>query len=320
MNLIDRIEFANRLFLVDAKKHSKGINFKHNCAHGLDKKRRGYILHDHEKSTVFCHRCSMSVPLKQFLEVNDPSLFEEYRAIEKQEYIEELKTGKLGCKKQEFTQPINTGVPDDITLFKFNTKYFIPATESKECIEYCKKRKIDPTNLKFCTHPSNICSGMLIFPSYWKDGVHVVSFQGRSISEKRFYTHSKNPSFKVDNIFQVDLDKPVYIFESIIDRLSKTNSIAALGTDLSPTVLAMIKDPIFCLDSDLPAMKRSLRYAEANYKVFVWPNDMRAKDCNELLEKWNWSEKQIDKMITDNVYYGISAIVRLKQKMRNRKR
>lgn len=320
MNRLTELEFVNSLSLRNRKQHSKGYNFS--CSICNDKKRRGYILIDYQKITIMCHNCGFNTNLKKYIELYEPSLFDEYRIKEKQEFIENLKLGTTVTKQQEYNASIVNSNIDNLTLFKFNEKYFIPAIENKECIEYCNKRKIPEEiikTLKYCRHPNSPCSDMLIFPFYWKDNIHVYGFQGRSLKDKRFYIHSKNDSFKVEGIFQVDLEQPVYIFESIIDRYVMKNSIAVMGSDISTQVLSMIKKPVFCFDNDKAGILKSLKYATMNHKVFIWETGNKAKDTNELLTKYKWNVDTISNMIERNVYDELSAIVRLKLKLRNRK-
>ena len=60
-------------------------------------------------------------------------------------------------------------------------------------------------------------------------------FYARSLTEKRFINFTLNANYGVWNLFNVDLNKPVFIFEAILDALSfrqiyKTNQIIALNT------------------------------------------------------------------------------------------
>ena len=312
MNRMSELDFVQQIHLRNRKKHSKGFNYSCNVC--MDKKKRAYLMIYPTQIILYCHNCNSSLSLRKYIELHEPSLFEEYKAIEKKEFLESLKEGTLSSKKIEYHTTINTDIKD-LTLFKFNTKYFIPATENKECVEYCKKRKIPDeivAKLKYCTNPKSICGGMLIFPCYWKDGEHVYAFQGRSLTEKRFYIHSKNDSFKVAGLFQVDLTKPVYIFESIIDSYSMNNSIAMMGADLSSSVLKMIEKPVFIFDSDDTGIKKAYDYATRGYKVFVPPTELRKyKDFNAVLMS-GFKHDTLLRIVRDNICEGFSAIARLK--------
>jgi transcription elongation factor Elf1 len=321
MDRLTELDFVHTLPLRNRRKHSKGFNFS--CDVCNDKKKRGYLLIGHDKIVIHCFNCGLNTNLRKYLQLYEPSMFDEYLQVERKEKLENLHQGIVSIKKEVIQSPvINTNI-DNLSVFKFNKKYFIPASENKDCVDYCKQRKIPDEilqTLKYCTHPTNICSGMLIFPCYWKDGEHVYAFQGRSLSDKRFYIHSKHDSFKVYGIFQVDLTKPIYIFESIIDSYCKKNSIAMMGSDISLPVLRMIEKPVMCMDNDLTGLRKTLKYAENGCSVFIWPTGIKGKDCNELMEKWNWSAETIENMIKGNIYDKFAAVAILKLRLRNKKK
>lgn len=320
MDRINELEFIHRVYLPNKRPHEKG--FVYSCPFCSDRKRRAYMLIDHEKVVCYCHNCSTSVSLKTYIEKTDPILYEEYVATEKEEFIQNLKDGKILSKKSLHHSPPSCHIKD-LKLFKLNTKSFIPATDNEDCISYCKARKIPESvvsTLKYCVNEKLPSYGHLVFPCYWSDNEHVYAFQSRSLTQKRFHIHSKNESFKVSGIFQADLSKPVYVFESIIDSYCIDNSIAIMGADLSRQVLDMIKHPVFCFDNDKTGIEKAQKYAQAGFKVLVWESGIKAKDTNELMVKYNWNRQAITSMIQSNIFEGLSAITRLKMKLRNRKK
>jgi hypothetical protein len=326
MDVLREVEFISKLNLKDCVRHPKGFNFKHQCPTGLDKKRRGYILVDREKITAYCHHCSLSTNLKTFIQNSNVMVYDEYLALEKEEYLEKLKSGQIFSKRELYKPHLIKLEDNELSLFKLNEKYFVPANKVQKCIDYCAIRKFPEgviDKLKYCTHPTKIWGDMLIFPLYWKDDEHVYGFQGRSMDQKMFYNFSKNESFKVHGIFHINKDKPVYIFESIIDSFYKPNSIAVLGSDISLPVLGMIKEPIFVFDNDIhkdrKGLLQSIKYAEQGHKVMVWPTELNwAKDLNDLA-KAGWSPTQISLMVDNNIYSYLGAVSRIKMKMRGKR-
>ena len=323
MDVSLQLDFIHKLNFQSMIRHSKGYNFKHFCPSGLDRKRRGYILIDHEKVTVYCFHCGLNVSLRTYIEINDPELFQEWQKLEKEEWLKSLKAGTISKKK---SLPESKITPiEDIKIFKLWDKYFIPARESKEALEYCHYRKIPEhiiDGLKYNINPNAFYGGHLVFPCYYK-GDYVYAFQTRSIKQKIFYTHSKNESFKVYNYFNVDFDKPVFIFESIIDSLYVPNSIAALGTSISESVLQKIKYPVYCFDNDLTkdrkGLMESIKKAQEGYNVFVWPTELKwAKDTNDLAVK-GWTSEQIERMVKCNIKKGLGAVTLLKLRTRGKK-
>ena len=142
MDRINELEFIHRVYLPNKRPHEKG--FVYSCPFCSDRKRRAYMLIDHEKVVCYCHNCSTSVSLKTYIEKTDPILYEEYVATEKEEFIQNLRDGKILSKKSLHHSPPSCHIKD-LKLFKLNTKSFIPATDNEDCISYCKARKIPET-------------------------------------------------------------------------------------------------------------------------------------------------------------------------------
>ena len=116
-------------------------------------------------------------------------------------------------------------------------------------------------------------------------------FYARSLTEKRFINFTLNQNYGVWNLFNVDLNKPVFIFEAILDALSfrqiyKTNQIIALNTStISKNVLNLIKYPFFCLDNDKVGIEKMIKYNSIQNSHFIcYPNDLKQKDFNEILQ------------------------------------
>ena len=319
MNLFRVLDFVHRTHLRDLKKHTKGFNFK--CPYCQDKKRRAYLLIGGDKQVVYCHNCSISTSYKKFIEQFQPDLYEEYIQAEKEEYKERIKEGIY--KKTDDAPTIINSMKDekfDLKLFKFNTKYFHPVESNEQALAYCKKRKIPEYQIKKLYYNNNTEQSFgdsLIFP--FTKGEYNYGFQARNLKRKFFYTFSKNESFKIYNIFNVDLEKPVYIFESVIDSLFKKNSVAMLGTSLSQQVINMIKKPVWVFDNDKTGIEKALKYAVEGGRIFVMPTDFKVKDVNELAMVYDMSEDTIDKLIIENTFTGLGAYTKLKNKLRNRK-
>lgn len=319
MNLFRVLDFIHRTHLRDSKKHTKGFNFR--CPYCQDRKRRAYLLVGGDKQVVYCHNCGVSTSYKKFIEQFQPDLYEEYVQAEKEEYKEKLKDGIF--KKTESVSALINNKTDkefDLKLFKFNPKYFQPVESNEQALAYCNKRKIPQHQIKkmyYNCHTKMPFGDSLIFP-FSKDEFNY-GFQARDIKRKFFYTFSKNESFKIYNIFNVDLEKPVYIFESIIDSLFKKNSVAVCGTSLSQQVLSMIKKPVWCLDNDKTGMEKALTYAVEGGRIFVMPTDLKVKDVNELVMTYGMTEDAIDRLIVENTFTGLGAYTKIKNKLRNKK-
>jgi hypothetical protein len=153
----------------------------------------------------------------------------------------------------------------------------------------------------------------LIIPLYY--GEQMYGFYSRSILEKDFKTFVTLSGFKAWNYYNIDKKKEVYIFEAIFDAISSglTNITANLGAKFPKERLDELDKPVFCLDNDKTGIETSIKYALEGHSVYVQPLQYKEKDFNEL--KLNHPELDISKLITDNIFKGISAVSRLKTKL-----
>jgi len=144
-------------------------------------------------------------------------------------------------------------------------------------------------------------------------------FQALAWKEKRFFIYmvTGNSGYKVENWDKINKDEPVYIFESIYDRLSSglENSVAALGANLHDDRIKELKQPVFCLDNTLvdeKAKEETIKYLHLGYKALIWPQGSeKFKDTNDL-RKLKVPYEKISKMITANIHQGIAGTIRAK--------
>lgn len=127
----------------------------------------------------------------------------------------------------------------------------------------------------------------LVIPFIFNNKVY--GFYSRSIIEKNFINFSANPSLNIWNLFNVDLEKPVLIFEAILDAVSFSQiynfkNVVALNTNnISSEVLKLIKKPVFCFDNDNAGITKMIDYTKfENAKFLIYP-DIKYKDFNEML-------------------------------------
>lgn len=282
-------------------------------------KTRLYILTEKKSYiTVYCHNCTYDTNLRSFIKEFFPHVFESYKSEERNELLKSLKEGNF-LKKDNYTSNYNQEVNIQYK-FKLSKTYFKPAKNYKEAIEFCKRRNIIEhiDSLYYNIHPNHTLSGMIIFPFYLEDGKTLYGFQGRHTQVKRFHTHSKNEFLKVYNIFDVDLDETVYIFESIIDSMMMKNSIAMLGTTLSEAMLQKLGKPVYICDNDFTGKKKTLQYLKEGKSCFIPPNDFKYKDFNEAVCN-GINKSTLPFLVKENTYKGIDGITRITFKLMEKK-
>lgn len=207
------------------------------------------------------------------------------------------------------------------------TSYFIELSESKEGLDYLESRGISYDlvrnnfgNFYFSKTDLEIndklygTNNSIIIPLYANGKMY--GFYSRSTVSKSFYTFvGNNIGLKAWNFFSVNNNEPVYIFEGIFDGIASgfTNIVGSLGAKIPSDLIKKIKEPVFVLDNDKTGLGNAIEYAKNGYSVYVQPNKYNEKDINEL--HLNNPELDIKNMIKKNLYSGISAEVRIKEKL-----
>ena len=158
-------------------------------------------------------------------------------------------------------------------------------------------------------------TGAVVIPLYYKGQMY--GFYSRNIENKTFYTymHDANIGYKIAFWFYINKNTECLVTEGVFDCLSINfdNKIALMGAKLPEERLKELKDPVFVLDNDKTGIINAIEYAKRGYKVFVQPQIYKEKDMNEL--KLNYPGLDIYDMIKKNTYQGISAVVRLQQRL-----
>ena len=303
------------------------------CGDGKNKHSKRFHLYtkssfDYDVVKCFNGDCEYSSNMYGFLRDYYPALLHAY--------TQEM-NGKKINHIQEFLQQEKEDIVPDIETFEIDMSFrppmvfdvpniFRPITEGSYADEYLKTRGISKDDYKYFLEVTgdglfkdddkekNLTS-YIVIPLYF--GKRLYGFTSRSTKDKDFYTRipEDNVGWKVWNLFNVDFNKPLYIFEGTFDAMSidNKNVVACLGADFPDEFLKMAKDPIFVYDNtniDKTGLKKAITYAKRNYKVMVWP-EVPFKDFNAILTKGGSREK-LQRFLDTNVFQGLSAQVRLK--------
>ncbi|WP_202973375.1 toprim domain-containing protein [Campylobacter jejuni] len=194
----------------------------------------------------------------------------------------------------------STSIESSNNGFKYINLTSVLDTNTSKQIEFLKSRGFNDDTINFLdfyngTKSFNLngvyygIKDYLVIP-FSKDS-NYYGFYARSLTEKRFINFTLNQNYGVWNLFNVDLNKPVFIFEAILDALSfrqiyRTNQIIALNTStIAKNVLDLIKCPFFCLDNDKVGIEKMIKYNSIPNSHFIcYPNDLTQKDFNEMLQ------------------------------------
>jgi len=321
MQKYKELQYIHRLGLPKLKRVQPGYMCSCiKCREGSSpwKTRMYFLTENKEYITVFCQHCGYNTNLRMFLKEFFPFIYEEYVKEELNDKMEGLKNGTLIIKEPKKSK-INTCVELKYK-FNLNQKYFKPANKYRASVDFCKKRHISEHIDKFYynIHPTHIMSGMVVFPFLLEDQETLYGLQGRHTEKKLFHTISKNEAMKIYNIFNVNFDKPVYCFESIIDSLMVENAIAMLGTTLSPAISDMIQHKVMITDNDRVGRERTLRYLQEGHECFIFPSNFKYKDFNEAVCD-GFKKSDLPKLIENNTFIKEAGIARIKFQLMGKK-
>lgn len=162
----------------------------------------------------------------------------------------------------------------------------------------------------------------------------------KSIYEKQLDeidTISYNKLSYLFNIFNVNYDKPINIFEGYIDSLFMPNSIGSVGADTDYSILTNNEvDVRLFFDNDNKGKRKSLYWLKRGFTVFLWEkliNDLaqtqldpftwklwfnhNIKDLNDLVLKLNIHYKQLEKYFStslfDTIYINVMSYKKEKE-------
>lgn len=291
-----------------------------------DTKNRLHLYSTEVGDLVHCFNdgCTLSDKhhsMKNFLDIIGSSYLGSYKRETLGHQVDKIKTE---TSLQDILKKITTPVkkpkkPKDIPL----QKTFLKASEVPECVEYLETRNIKVHEDWFFSKDKFFefnkqkvfLKDYLLIPIYNEDYKYR-GFYSRSIKEKQFSTFLLEGTEKVWRKYP---DKfPDIICEGIFDALSTgfDNCAAMIGASVSETYRNELpKSTIFAFDGDKTGVKKALLYVTEGFKIFVWPDDIKEKDFNDMLVS-GYKTSDIKKMIQENTYQGIIAKTRLLMKER----
>lgn len=156
----------------------------------------------------------------------------------------------------------------------------------------------------------------LIFPCYDKNNA-LIGFTARALLENSIrYCHVKL-SEDHDFLFgleRLDTNKKIKILEGNVDSLMIDNAIAVMGSNLNS--VHTFTNCVYIYDNQ-PRNKEICKLLESTIKagkdVVIWPDGFEFKDLNDAVVKGNHTKESLEKVIEENTFCGIMALVRFNQ-------
>ena len=290
-------------------------------------KARGYIFPKGNSYIYKCHNCSVSTSAVKLIKHVDEKLYnqfvtEKYRENKPHVDIKESPAEKLSTTLKQMFRDSNSKLRSLKKVSQLEDNHPARQFVLKRNIPFNKHYKIyyTPNFYKWVnTVVENKFSSIqkdhprLIIPFYNNEG-DMFAFQGRALNgENPKYITIKvdNDKEKIYGLDDVDWSKRVYVVEGPIDSLFLDNCIATAQSDLR-----VGGDDVVLIPDNEPrnneVVKQVKAYIDDNFKVVIWPSDIKEKDINEMILSGK-TERDIKDIIARNTFNGLLARTKLSE-------
>lgn len=275
-------------------------------------KARGYFYQVKNNTNYKCHNCGVNISFNNYLKIIDIDLHKQY-------IFEKFKDGNTSKyspvdrpKFFNFTPEFKTKVVLDIPKASENLKakkYLKDRNLNPDIYYYADKFKEWVNSIKPTFEDIKIDESRIIIPLIYKN--IFIGFQGRSIgpsSVKYITIMLDEDAPKIYGLDEIDINKTVYITEGPFDSYFIDNSVALCGADGDLSTLG-IKDYVWIYDNEprnLEIAKRISNVIDSDQKIVIWPNSIKEKDINEMINNGKTKEELMN-LVKINTYSGLEA-------------
>lgn len=283
-------------------------------------KSRGWLLERDNKFSYYCHNCGASQSFQYFLKTQDPMLYNDYVA---QKFV--ANTANSDTNKKLNEDQFKTKAP----IFKSNPLKKIKRVSQLKfdhpIKRYIEKRKIPPKHhyrlyyaRKFKTWINEIIPNKfdpdkigkdeprLVIPFLDENNrVFGVSARGFDPKAPRYITIMFDERPKIFGLDKVNFNEPYYIVEGAIDSMFLENAISMNGAEGNGN--GANENAIYVFDAEprnKEIHKRMEKVIKNGHKICIWPDDVPAKDINEMYLK---GMTNVEKVIEEHTYKGLQA-------------
>lgn len=293
-------------------------------------KARGYVFAKGNNLFYGCHNCGEGTNVANLVKQVDPSLHQEY-------ILERYKEGKSNTSNFKATT-LNIPPPRFDKLAKqkiFEHSEWCDKLPSRHfCLTYLQKRHIPQeyhSKLLFTFKYKQFIDALI--PNHGKELIddarliipfydvynNLIAVSGRALenSDKtlRYITIKTvdSDSKLVYGMDMVDLNQTVKIVEGPIDSLFLSNCLASGDANLNLTAKNISADDKVLIFDNQPRNKEIVKLMhdaiKSNSSVVIWPDNIQAKDINEMVMS-GISSDEIEKIISSNTFTGLRAQMR----------
>lgn len=282
-------------------------------------KTRGWLFEDKQHRVRFyCHNCDASMFFSKFLKFMDTNLYYDYV---KEKFVDNPDESISIEEKKESVPLFNKKIvgikkisqlSQDHPAKKYVEKRLIPSNKHYRLYYVPKFKKWVNTLLPNKFENEDNDEPRLVIPFFDKNK-RFFGLQGRSFNPKsmnKYITILLDDSMpKIYGLDTVDLSKPVLILEGPIDSLFLNNAVAVCGGHIHGDSIFDKETAIHVYDNErrsIDTIKRMSKSISQGYNVCFWPEDIKYKDINLMIQNGMKSEN-IERIIHENSFKGLTA-------------
>ena len=290
-------------------------------------KARGYLFTKKNELFYKCHNCGVGSSFGKLLKHVNQSLYDQYTL---ERYKEGLDIGRQAKPHSKQTFKFEEPKFKKKNILDKHLQRLDKLPDTNRAVQYCVKRNIPKIRWKELYYVDNVQKLEEIHPQY-KDKVlgeedrlvipffskgNLVGITCRALGNEslRYLTlRVDNDSPLIYNIDNVDNSRIVHVTEGPIDSLFLDNSIAVGNSDLKKIGTLLSKDNIVLVFDNEPRNQELVKIisnaTDDNYKVVVWPSNIKHKDINEMV----LNNIDVKTIINKNTFTGLRLKVNFNQ-------
>lgn len=288
------------------------------------RKKRGWIIEKNGNYHYHCFNCGYSANISNYLKQYHYELYKEYLS--------------LIIFKKEFDKPVIQNKILKTEYEKLNIPNILSLDENHRGRKYISERKIPFkfwNNIYFTYGFKKFVNTLIpnkfestdydderiVIPIY---DIHkkIIGIQGRSLEKKakiRYLTILFNDDdLNICGLERVSRTDTIYITEGFFDSLFLPNAISMNSSNIPLNRLNEISNKenfVFVFDNEKrnrQIIQRMEKVIDNGFKILIWPDGIKGKDINEMLEFYK--NEEIIKIIENNIYSGMTAKLKLKMR------
>lgn len=281
-------------------------------------KSRGWLLERDNKFSYYCHNCGASMGYSFFLKTIDPLLYNDYVAEKfvanthaddtKKDNTDQFKTKAPVFKKDPLKGLKKVSQLDyNHPIKKYVVSRQIPSQHHYRMFFAPKFMTWINTIIpdKFDTSKIGKDESRLVIPFVDENGkCFGVSARGFNPKGIRYITIMFEERPKIFGLDRVNLEHPYYIVEGALDSMFLENAISMNGAEGNGN--SANENAIYVFDAEprnKEIHKRMEKVIKQGYRICIWPDNVVAKDINDMHLKG----VNVEKLIEDNTHKGLQA-------------